>query len=148
MHGTLILFHCTAAQRRAGVRASMAFAVRSGGNVTLRCPYEAGMLSGCYFGTWSINSVPIADIQSPGIRCEDIKGTPESEKYLIDRSTFSLTIKNVMPTDHGNYTCDLSLVDPATSTGQTVMFRSIATEPIISSLSVDGEFYITHNPCY
>ena len=80
--------------------------------------------------------ISIIEISSPGLGCRDVRGTPTNQKYLLDRSTFSLTIINLMPADGGNYTCELSLVDPQSSAGQTVPFTPL----VAHTLSVDGEF--------
>lgn len=128
-----------AALEREGLRISKALAAQSGETVTLSCPFEVGKLSGCYFGRWLKNMTKIIEISSPGPLCEGIQtiDTLESAKYSLDRSTFSLTITNVMATDSDIYVCDLSLVNPAVPTGQTVPIAK-APFPTIT-LSVDGE---------
>ena len=108
----------------------------SGSDVTFSCPYDVGRLSGCYYGEWLKGSTTIVEILNPGLGCRNIRDTPASQKYLIDRITFSLTITDVVPADSGNYTCALVLVDPQSPGGQTVPFT-----PLVShSLSIDGEF--------
>ena len=124
------------AQERDGIPIQLDLAARSGRNVTFSCPYDVGRLSGCYFGGWSKDMISIIQISNPGPGCRDIRGTPTNQKYLLDRSTFSLTIINLMPADGGNYTCELSLVDPQSPVGQTVPFTPL----IAHTLSVDGEF--------
>ena len=136
------MFHHTAAQLREGIRDNMAITRQSGEAVTLDCPYEVGRLSGCYFGGWLKNQTRVIDIGSPGPRCANVKDSmSEGAKYSIDRSTFSLTIRNLVATDSDVYTCDLSLVDPATPNGQTVRIPGTA-RPATNTLSVDGEITI------
>lgn len=140
----------TAAQLREGVR-DMVLTARSGETVTLQCPYAVGRLSGCYYGSWRKNSTQtqLIGISSPGPRCLDVKAITsefEGAKYSIDRSTFNLTIANLVATDSDVYICDLSLVDPAVSTGQTVHFINMPgmTRPASNTLSVDGEITNFH----
>ena len=66
-----------------------------------------------------------------------LQGTPQ-RKYLIERSTFNLTITDIELSDGGNYTCQLSLVDPASSNGHTKQF---ANDILVRTRTVDGELH-------
>jgi hypothetical protein len=148
------VFHHTAAQYREGVR-DTALTARSGETVTLECPYRVGRLSGCYYGSWRRNSTQttVIAISSPGTRCANVKAiTSESSKYLLDRSTFSLTITNLVATDSDVYTCELSLLDPAHPAGQSIHFPmppsgTIQIRPATNTLSVEGEITILCCQC-
>ena len=109
------------------------------GPVTLRCPYEPGSLTSCYYGEWRRGSTPIVRVGRPRmLDCEpgrvEILGDPE--KYSLDRETFSLSISSLdANTDSGDYQCRLSVLNPASPIGSTLNF-----EPFITlSLTVDGK---------
>lgn len=131
------------ALQRSGLRFPRNFAVESGQTISIPCPYEVGKLYGCYYGRWIRNNIGIISVPSPGVHCADVQspvislGTPR-DKYVIDRSTFNLTVTDVDPSDGGNYTCQLSLVDPVSSTGQT---KEFVNEFAVRTLAVDGELH-------
>lgn len=77
------------------------------------------------------------------MRCANFQGPvippgTSQRKYLIERSTFNLTITDIELSDGGNYTCQLSLVDPASSNGQTKQF---ANDVLVRTITVDGELH-------
>ena len=113
------------------------YAVQSSdGEVTIPCPFEPGNLRNCYFGQWTKDNVEIAQIDKPDGSCANAgEFTGDTSKYQIDRETFSLIIRSVTAQDDsGQYQCQLKVVNPATSTGQTADFRSF---PV--TLIVDGK---------
>ena len=115
----------------------------SDGEVTIPCPFEPGNLQNCYFGHWTKDNVEIASIGKPDGSCTSAGEftTVDMSKYWIDRERFSLIISSVTAQDDsGQYQCQLQVVNPATSTGQTADFRSF---PV--TLIVDGKFkYCNH----
>ena len=114
------------------------YAVRSAdGDATIPCPYEPGKLQTCYFGEWMKNGTNIASISQPSVSCLSAGNfkSINATKYKVNRERFSLTISSVnAEEDTGQYHCQLQVLNPATSTGQTNDFRSF---PV--SLIVDGK---------
>ena len=114
----------------------MVYAVQSeDGAATIPCPFEPGNLQTCYYGEWTKNGTRIAGISKPDTSCGSggMFTSINTTKYQVNRRTFSLTISSVNAKDDSDqYECQLQVVNPATSTGQTNDFRSFLVTLIVN----------------
>ena len=103
-----LLFTCSAFEKTPPLSDVVrTFTAMSGRSVVLYCPIQPGALLQFYSVMWIKNGVPIAELSSPsGFASID-------SRYMINQSTFSLTIDPVNVNDSSNsYQCDVYVRDP------------------------------------